>query len=132
MALLDQFATVFSPPMQARTPVTKVTTVTAAGGEQAITLSLAGFFAYLTSLYISCNIASTTQGILVLKNQLAGANLLSIPQNFPTAAPGSSIIQLTFDQPLKSILPGDVFTITPTIATMGNWTFVPNGFYSAT
>jgi hypothetical protein len=102
----------------------------AAAAETTLTVGSAREFAYLTYLRCDCTVASTTAGVWTLRLALAGGIALLLQQPVTAAVVGSSYCW-PFPVPWKTTAQAGVFTITPSVATMGTWLFICNGFHSS-
>jgi hypothetical protein len=87
-------------------------------------------YGYLVYMRADCTVAGTTAGYWKLRLGLLGAPVLYLQQPTPAAAVGSSICW-PFPVPWKTTFPSLYFTLEPSVATLGTWIFVVNGFYSS-
>ena len=102
----------------------------AAAAETALTVTSANEFGYLVYMRADCTVVSTTGGTWSLRRALGGAVVLMLQQPVLVAPVGSSYCW-PFPVPWKTVAKGDVFTIQPSVATMGTWQFFVNGFHSS-
>ncbi len=102
----------------------------AAAVETGLSTSSANEFGYLVYMRADCLVAGATAGYWELRAAVAGAVLLNL-QMPVVAAPAGTSYCWPFPVPWKTPAKGDVFTITPSVATMGTWAFIVNGFYSS-
>lgn len=130
--MLDALKTCFSEPLNTRPPL-----ATVGGGLDysgavltAMTVADATRFGYLLYLSACCLVAGTTQGDWTLRNS-GGATLVVLRQPFDTPSPGVELCW-PFPHPWKTALVNQTFTIQGSVATMGTWRFIANGFRSAT
>lgn len=103
----------------------------AAAVETAITVADAFRFGYLSLMEAICTVASTTAGTWTLRDALAGATLLVLHQPVTVSVVGTRYCW-AYPVPWKSATLGGIFTIQPSVATMGTWQFHVNGFRSRT
>jgi len=102
----------------------------AAAAETAFTTAVARKFGYLTYLRADCTIAGTTAGTWNLRLAAAGTSVLLLQMPIPAAPVGTSYCW-PFPVPWKTDAQGAQFTLTPSVATMGTWVFICNGFLSS-
>lgn len=102
----------------------------AAAAETPLTLLFAREFAYLVYMRADCTIAGTTAGSWALKDGAAGNLLLNLQMPVAAAPVGTSYCW-PFPVPWKTSAQAGQFTLTPSVATMGTWIFIVNGFYSS-
>jgi hypothetical protein len=102
----------------------------AAAAETAITSSSNREFGYLVYMRADCTVAGTTAGVWTLKDGAAGNVLLNLQMPVAAAPVGTSYCW-PFPVPWKTSAQGGQFTLTPSVATMGTWVFIVNGFYSS-
>lgn len=102
----------------------------AAAAETALTVASPNEFGYLTYMRCDCTVASTTPGTWRLRIGAGGATVLYFQQPVTAAVVGSSYCW-PFPVPWKTGAQGGQFTIEPSVATMGTWLFIVNGFYSS-
>jgi hypothetical protein len=102
----------------------------AAAAETALTVGSANEYAYLTYLRADCTVIGTTGGTWRLRIGLAGATVLYLQMPIPAAPVGTSYCW-PFPVPWKTAAQGGVFTLEPSVATMGTWQFMCNGFHSS-
>lgn len=103
----------------------------AAAAETPLTIASANQFGYLTYMRADCTIASTTAGYWSLRLAAGGAVVLILSQPVVAAPVGSSYCW-PFPVPWKTAAQNGQFTIEPSVATMGTWQFIVNGFHSST
>lgn len=101
----------------------------AAAVETAFTVASGLEFGYLTYLRADCTIAGTTAGTWNLRLKAAGTSVLLLQMPIPAAPVGTSYCW-PFPVPWKTDTVGAQFTLTPSVATMGTWAFICNGFLS--
>lgn len=102
----------------------------AAAAETALTVGSANEFAYMTYLRADCTVIGTTGGTWRLRIGLAGATVLYLQMPIPAAPVGTSYCW-PFPVPWKTAAKAGVFTLEPSVATMGTWVFICNGFHSS-
>jgi hypothetical protein len=102
----------------------------AAAAETAISLTSAGRFGYLQQMEAICTVIGTTAGTWTLRSGLAGTTRLILQAPVAAIAVGSRYIW-QFPHPWKTDGRADVFTIQPSVATIGTWVFHVNGFLSS-
>ena len=102
----------------------------AAAVETPLTVISAAEFAYLVYMRADCTIAGTTGGFWNLKIAVGGTIVIDFQMPVVAAPVGTSYCW-PFPVPWKTTAKGDQFTITPSVATMGTWVFIVNGFYSS-
>jgi len=102
----------------------------AAAAETAFTVASANEYGYLTYLRADCSVIGTTAGTWRLRIGLAGATVLLLQMPIPAAPVGTSYCW-PFPVPWKTSAQGGVFTLEPSVATMGTWQFICNGFHSS-
>lgn len=102
----------------------------AAAVETGLTTSSVNEFGYLVYMRADCFAAGTTAGTWALRTAVAGAPVLNLQMPVAAAPVGTSYCW-PFPVPWKTPNKGDVFTIQPSVATMGSWAFIVNGFYSS-
>jgi len=103
----------------------------AAAAETPITTASANEYAYLVYMRADCTVAGVAAGTWALKNHAGGTTLLLLQMPVAAAPVGTSYCW-PFPVPWKTDLRNAQFTLTPSVATMGTWLFVVNGFYSST
>lgn len=103
----------------------------AAAVETAITLTDALRFGYLSLMEAICTVVSTTAGTWTLRDAMGGATLLVLHQPVTASVVGTRYCW-AYPAPWKTAAMAGVFTIQPSVATMGTWQFHVNGFRSAT
>ena len=99
--------------------------------ETAISTVDAARFGYMANLTIICTVASTTAGTWTLRNAAGGTTLLVIPQPVAVSIVGTKYC-MCFPAPWKTNAINAAFTIQGSVATLGTWTFLVNGFMSST
>jgi hypothetical protein len=102
----------------------------AAAAETPITGISANEYGYLVYMRADCTVAGTTPGSWALRIGVAGTVVLNLQMSNATAIPGMSYCW-PFPVPWKTTAKGGQFTITPSVATLGTWIFIVNGFYSS-
>lgn len=102
----------------------------AAAAETPFTVASAQEFGYLAYLRADCTIAGTTAGTWNLRLAAAGTSVLLLQMPIPAAPVGTSYCW-PFPVPWKTDAKGAQFTLTPSVATMGTWAFICNGFLSS-
>jgi hypothetical protein len=102
----------------------------AAAAETNLTVSSPTEFGYLVYLRADCTVIGTTAGTWTLKRAIAGTTALVLQMPLLATPVGSSYCW-PFPVPWKTVAKGDVFTVTPSVATMGTWVFICNGFLSS-
>lgn len=102
----------------------------AAAADTALTVADALRFGYLLYLQAVCLAASTTVGDWVLKDAMGGTTLLTIRQPVAVSDVGKEYCW-PFPHPWKTAALGGQFAIAPSVATMGTWRFICNGFRSS-
>ncbi len=102
----------------------------AAAAETPITTGVVNLYGYLTYMRADCTVASTTAGYWILRDGVANTVLLHLSQPVTAAVVGSSYCW-PFPVPWKTHDQADQFTIEPSVATMGTWQFIVNGFLSS-
>lgn len=115
--------------------MTRLATAGAAGNvaaavETALSVASANEFGYLVYMRADCLVAGTTAGFWQLRCQVAAAAVLNLQMPVAAAPVGTSYCW-PFPVPWKTPAKGDVFTIQPSVATMGSWAFIINGFASS-
>ena len=126
----DTQQTVFSEPVNARQALA-TPNASVSNAEIAFSSVAAFKFGYLLNLLLICTTASTTIGLWTFKSSVGGTSIFTFPQPVAVAAVGTQYL-LTFDMPWKTPTTNAAFSITPSVATMGTWFLLPNGFYSST
>lgn len=99
--------------------------------ETAISVVDAARFGYLVNLTLMCTAVSTTAGTWTLRDGAGGNVLQVIPQPVTAAVVGTKYC-FCFPSPWKTNAINKAFTIQGSVATMGTWTFLVNGFMSST
>ena len=102
----------------------------AAAAETPITIANANRFGYLLHLEAICLVASTTPGNWELRVDTGVTTRLLLQQPVTASVIGTRYCW-AFPFPWKTTAQGDVFTIEPSVATMGTWAFFANGFHSS-
>lgn len=102
----------------------------AAAVEGILTVASGKEFGYLTYLRADCSVVGTTAGTWALRNAIGGAIMLLLQMPIPAAVVGTSYCW-PFPVPWKTGQVGDQFTLQPSVATMGTWVFICNGFLSS-
>ena len=102
----------------------------AAAVETGLTTGSAFEFGYLVYMRADCLVAGTTGGFWQLRANFAGGVLLNLRMPVVAAPVGTSYCW-PFPVPWKTPNKNDTFTIQPSVATMGTWAFIVNGFYSS-
>lgn len=102
----------------------------AAAVETGLSSSAANEFGYLVYMRADCLAAGTTAGTWALRTQVAAVPVLNLQMPVAAAPVGTSYCW-PFPVPWKTVAKGDVFTIQPSVATMGTWAFIINGFASS-
>lgn len=102
----------------------------AAAAETPITVASAQEFGYLVYMRADCTVAGTTAGFWNLNIGVAGTNVIDFQMPVAAAPVGTSYCW-PFPVPWKTTAKGGQFTITPSVATMGTWVFIVNGFLSS-
>jgi hypothetical protein len=103
----------------------------AAAAETILTASSNEEYAYLCYMRADCIIAGTTAGAWDFHTTAGGATILLLQMPVAAAPIGTSYCW-PFPVPWKTPSRFNVFTVTPSVATMGTWMFTCNGFYSST
>ena len=93
-----------------------------------LTVASANEYGYLCYMRADCTAVGTTAGFWTLKG--GGPDLIALQMPVAAAPVGTSYCW-PFPVPWKTSLPGNQFAVTPSVATMGTWVFVVNGFYSS-
>lgn len=101
-----------------------------AAAETPLTISSPSEFGYLVYMRADCTVAGTTAGFWTLAIKNGGTHVLNLQMPVAAAPIGTSYCW-PFPVPWKTTGQGDQFTIMPSVATMGTWIFVVNGFYSS-
>jgi hypothetical protein len=101
----------------------------AAAIETPLTDTKAFEFGYLVYMRADCTVVGTTAGYWKLRCGIGAAPVLHLQQALPAAPVGSSLCW-PFPVPWKNAHRADIFTLEPSVATMGTWIFIVNGFYS--
>lgn len=102
----------------------------AAAAETPLTVASLREFGYLAYMRADCTVASTTAGAWSLRLAAGGAVVLILSQPVVAAPVGSSYCW-PFPVPWKTTTVNAQFTIEPSVATMGTWQFIVNGFLSS-
>jgi hypothetical protein len=102
----------------------------AAAAETPLTLASANEYAYITYLRADCTVIGVAGGTWRLRIGLAGTTVLYLQMPIPAAPVGTSYCW-PFPVPWKTSAHGGVFTLEPSVATMGTWQFFCNGFHSS-
>ena len=101
-----------------------------AAAETPLTVASPNEYGYLVYMRADCTVAGTTAGTWGLKIKSGGTQVLLLQMPVAAAPVGTSYCW-PFPVPRKTTGQFDQFTITPSLATMGTWIFVVNGFYSS-
>lgn len=102
----------------------------AAAVETILTVASAKEFGYLAYLRADCTVIGTTGGTWALRTAIGGTIMLLLQMPIPAAPVGTSYCW-PFPVPWKTVMAGDQFTLQPSVATMGTWVFICNGFLSS-
>jgi len=102
----------------------------AAAAETALTAGVANQFGYLVYMRADCTVAGTTGGTWTLNLAVGGAAVLLLQMPVVAAPVGTSYCW-PFPCPWKNTAKAGIFNVTPSVATMGTWVFICNGFYSS-
>lgn len=130
--MLDAKETCFSEPLNIRPPLQTVAGGLDYSGAALTNLTVTGGanrFAYMLYLSAFCIVAGTTQGNWTLSDTSL-STFPNLRQPFDTPSPGQELC-FPFPHPWKTGSKGDTFTIQGSVATMGTWRFIANGFLSA-
>lgn len=124
--------TVFSELLPVRPPLLTVgqAVSVAAAVETALSVVNAGRFGYMERIEAICTVASTTAGTWNLRTGMGGTSRLLLQQPALASAPSNRYIW-EFPTPWKTDAQGGQFSIQPSVATMGTWIFLVNGFHSS-
>jgi hypothetical protein len=99
-------------------------------GETWLTAVSAQEYGYIVYLRCDCTAVGTTAGLWSLNLGVGGASAINLQMPVAAAPIGSSYCW-PFPVPWKTLAKGGQFTLTPSVATMGTWVFICNGFYSS-
>lgn len=102
----------------------------AAAAETPLTVARANEFGYLVYMRADCTVAGTTGGTWTLRIAVAGATVLILQMPVVAALVGTSYCW-PFPCPWKTGAVNSQFSVQPSVATMGTWIFVCNGFNSS-